>query len=81
MECVTIAYNTIPYGPFLILQLRTFYLPILSAMLPLFKIVKICNIQKIKHVIKLYDQFKIDGNVLNFYQGLVIDTKVLIYTL
>jgi hypothetical protein len=43
--CVTIAYDTIPCGPFSILRLRTFYLSILSAiMLPLFKIVKICNI-------------------------------------
>jgi hypothetical protein len=25
--------------------------------------------QKINHVIKLYDQFKIDGNVLNFLSG------------
>lgn len=27
------------------------------------------DMQKINHVIKLYDQFKIDGNVLNFLSG------------
>jgi len=27
------------------------------------------DIQKINHVIKLYDQFKIDNNVLNFLSG------------
>jgi len=25
--------------------------------------------EKINHVIKLYDQFKIDGNILNFLSG------------